>query len=221
MHFCDLLPTWADFRKKKLFSAGPNQRTRKSGHILCLMATCQDWDRGDTMWGTWRLPWGGFPESGLPLWYLRVPQKLGSEEKTASPPVSAGNSRARVARLVSVVSLPVQCWPSPRPPPDGAARYFTLPGGNQLYLTDTFLWRLTWKCSVQLFPRQIHWSLTWILCQEECELWKGVCVLKLLFFTPGNASWRILQVFVVWLPECSKFSQFRKLLQLTFSIQVS
>lgn len=70
MHLCDLLPTWAEFRKKKLSQRGQNQRVRKSGPILWVMATCQAWGGGDILWswGELRASFGGFPGSGLPLW---------------------------------------------------------------------------------------------------------------------------------------------------------
>lgn len=68
MHLCDLLPTWAEFRKKKLSQRGQNQRVRKSGPILWVMATCQAWGGGDILWswGELRASFGGFPGSGLP-----------------------------------------------------------------------------------------------------------------------------------------------------------
>ena len=53
MHLCYLLPTWAEFTKKKRSQQGQDQRARKLGHILRVVAACQAWGGGDALWGTW------------------------------------------------------------------------------------------------------------------------------------------------------------------------
>ena len=58
MHLCYLLPTWAEFTKKKRSQQGQDQRAGKSGHILRVTAACQAWGGGDALCGTWGL-WVG------------------------------------------------------------------------------------------------------------------------------------------------------------------
>ena len=58
MHLCYLLPTWAEFMKKKRSQQGQDQRAGKSGHILRVTAACQAWGGGDALCGTWGL-WVG------------------------------------------------------------------------------------------------------------------------------------------------------------------
>lgn len=228
MYLYDLLPTWAEFRRKITLSRTRTKELENQATIYTWWLPSQT-EVEETWFGVQRASFGGVPGSGPPssggsagegqqLRSLGCTAQWGGALVLSPPAVQrTGDASPRVSRTrvqLEVVSAP-QLWCVQPVGIDQLSLYETtvdvsthFQPGSQLFFTHNFLWLVQLHCRILSFLRQTSLIVS-IYSLQKIINFHCVCVFwnSLLCFSPwGNTSWGSFKFYGI-VPKSLRFGE--------------